>query len=276
MSKPSPLRYPSLEFGSGEATAFRPSLYDNKEDFIQRIAPMGMAAIYFGGFTLRTQDAPLSRQALYKLSFLYRHFLQPSGVKIAVQRNMAILSGEVANPTLVTAADILARQIEGIRQVKNETVCPNADASATCSAIQFLFATDQTLRSTVRVDAGEGKFALKGELGSEAQKHWAEQLAEAVSGGKVQSQITVGVSTPHAAEMARPPQIDDESLQTLVLLRLKLVRETEDVSLKVKANRGMVSLHGKVRSEALRQWVENLSRSTLGLRELRSALSIAD
>ena len=45
--------------------------------------------------------------------------------------------------------------------------------------------------------------------------------------------------------------------------------------MKVKASRGVVTLQGKVRTEALRQRVENIARSTLGLRELRSSLSIA-
>ena len=74
--------------------------------------------------------------------------------------------------------------------------------------------------------------------------------------------------------MAEPPLLDDESLQALVLFRLRLVRETEHLPVRVKANRGIVVLSGKVRTEALRQRVENLSRSTLGLRELRSSLSI--
>ena len=43
----------------------------------------------------------------------------------------------------------------------------------------------------------------------------------------------------------------------------------------VKATRGVVTLQGKVRTEALRQRAENIARSTLGLRELRSTLSIA-
>jgi len=37
----------------------------------------------------------------------------------------------------------------------------------------------------------------------------------------------------------------------------------------------VVTLQGKVRTETLRQRVENIARSTLGLRELRSTLSIA-
>jgi osmotically-inducible protein OsmY len=47
------------------------------------------------------------------------------------------------------------------------------------------------------------------------------------------------------------------------------------VPVRVKANRGIVVVQGKVRTEALRQRVENVARSTLGLRELRSSLSIS-
>ena len=288
MSKPSLRLHPSLESTAsvGESTPARHSLFDAKDDFIERIAPVGVAAIYFGGFSLSPQDAPLSRQALFKLSFLHRHFLQPGCVRIAVNRQTALLSGMVPHRALVTMAEILALQIEGIRRVQDETQSPPEDAllskipgqrenEAVRETIQFLYATDQTLRSGVQVSYAEGGLTLHGEVSSIAQKNWAEQLAEA-AGGKVQSQLKVSDATTFpAAHAAEPPLLDDESLQALVLFRLRLVRETEHLPVRVKASRGIVTLQGKVRTEALRQRVENLARSTLGLRELRSTLSIA-
>jgi osmotically-inducible protein OsmY len=122
------------------------------------------------------------------------------------------------------------------------------------------------------VSIREGRHLLEGEVGTPAQKNWAEQLARAV-GGEIESKLKIGVSTvvPISAETA---PVDDESLQALILFRLRLVRDTEHLPVKVTANRGVAILQGKVRSEALRQRVENIARSTLGVRELRSSLSI--
>src|SRR5476651_2368114 len=144
MPKPSRLLHPSLEstLSVGETGPLRHSLFDTKDAFIERIAPLGVAAIYFGGFSLSPQDAPLSRQALFKLSFLYRYFLQPGGLRIAVNRQTAILSGTVSNRALVTMADILALQIEGIQDVQDETQAPPENAShseAVRDSVQFLF-----------------------------------------------------------------------------------------------------------------------------------------
>jgi osmotically-inducible protein OsmY len=281
MPKPSLLRHASLESAMfvGEATPLRHSLFDTKDAFTERIAPVGVAAIYFGSFSLSPQDAPLSRQALFKLSFLHRYFLQPGGLRIVVNQQTAILSGTVTNRALVAMADILALQIEGIRHVQDETQAPPENASpseAVRDLVQLLFATDQTLRSGVQVSLSEGRLTLQGEVSSTAQKNWAEQLAEA-AGGEVESRLKVSDATTfpdtHSAE---PPLLDDESQQALMLFRLRLVRETEHLSVRVKANRGIVTLQGKVRTEALRQRVENIARSTLGLRELRSSLSIAE
>ena len=285
MSKPSRLFHPSLDSATsvGETQPLRHSLFDAKDDFIERIAPVGVAAIYFGGFSLSPQDAPLSRQALFKLSFLNRHFLQPAGLKIAVNRQTAVLSGTVAARALVTMGDILARQIEGITATTDETHALPEEATLTPGqreketvreAVQFLFATDQTLRSGVQVSLSEGYLTLAGEVSSIAQKNWAEQLAEA-AGGEVQSRLKVTEATTFAPAATEPPQIDDESQEALVLFRLRLVRETEHLPVRVKANRGVVTVQGKVRTEALRQRVENIARSTLGLRELRSSISIA-
>ena len=287
MTKPTHLLHPSLESATsvGETAPARHSLFDTKDDFIERIAPVGVAAFYFGSFSLSPQDAPLSRQALFKLSFLYRQFLQPGGLKIAVNRHTAVLSGTVATRALVTMADILALQIDGIRNVQDETVTTpesalpatipsQSEKEAAREAVQFLFATDQTLRSGVQITLTDGHLTLHGEVSSIAQKNWADQLAE-TTGAPVHSHLKVSEAITFAnAHGAEPPLLDDESQAALVLFRLRLVRETEHLPVRVKANRGIVTVQGKVRTEALRQRVENIARSTLGLRELRSTLSI--
>jgi osmotically-inducible protein OsmY len=276
MPYPSILLHPSLESSSSlnNFDGPRPSLFDSKDDFIARMAPIGMAAIYFGGFSLAPQDPALSRQALLKLSFAHRHYLHPAGVRFQVQRQTATISGSVTTQSLATLAEILAHQIEGIVQVKNETEASLADQPAVSSemeAVQLLLATDQSLRSQVQVTQEGDTLRLSGSVGSESQKNWAEQLVRAV-GAEVISELQV---VPTIESALKATQVDDESLQALVLYRLRLVRETEHLPLKVKANRGILTLHGKVRTEALRQRVENIARATLGLRELRSSLTIA-
>ena len=147
----------------GETAPIRHSLFDAKDDFIHRIAPVGVAAIYFGGFSLAPQDVPLSRQALFKLSFLNRHFLQAGGLKIVVNKHTAVLSGTVAARALATMANILALQIEGITSTQDDTIAAESDTPAihrekepVREAVQFLFATDQTLRSGVQVTLVDG------------------------------------------------------------------------------------------------------------------------
>lgn len=283
MPKPTIPRHPSMESSAsvGEPIPLRPSLYDAKDDFIERVAPIGMAAMYFGSFSLAPQDIALSRQALFKLSFVNRHFLQPAGLRILVQRETAILSGKLSARALATLAEILALQIEGINRVTDQTEVATGssaksgkgrDTETIRDSVALLFATDQTLRSGVQVGIREGRLVLEGQVTSTAQKNWAEQLVEAV-GGEVDSKLKIGAAS--SDDSAKPPQVDDESLQALILLRLRLIRDTEHLPLRVKANRGVVSLQGKVRTEALRRRAENLTRSTLGLHELRSTLSLA-
>ena len=271
---PSPSRRFSPNYDSGPIqVAARPSLYDNREDFIDRVAPIGMAAIYFGSFSLAPQDAALSRQALFKLSFVHRNFLSPAGLKIGVQHQTATFFGNVASRRLIMLGEILAQQIEGVAKVINDT-----DGNATLSspdsiqeAAQLIFATDQTLRTGIRLSQENGRLVLEGEVLSATQKTWAELLVASV-GGDLDSRLQV---TPlPATEPAKAPDVDDESLQALILFRLRLVRETEHLHLRIKATRGVVTLQGKVRTEMLRQRVENIARSTLGLRELRSSLTI--
>jgi osmotically-inducible protein OsmY len=275
MPYPTFLFHPSLESSSPglNVNTSRPSLFDSKDDFIARMGPIGVAAIYFGPFSLAPQDPALSRQALLKLSFAYRYYLQPAGIRYHVERQTATLSGSIKSTPLAICAEILAQQIEGIEQVKNETELAVEDRPAQSRellAIQLLLATDQSLRSPVKVSEESGALRLGGSVGSEAQKSWIEQLATAVD-AEVKSDLQVVPSQ----SVVKSADVDDESLQALVLFRLRLIRETEHLPLKVKAHRGVLTLHGKVRSEALRQRVENVARATVGLRELRSSLTIA-
>jgi hyperosmotically inducible protein len=279
MSKPSRCYHPSLETSAvtGEPARTRPSLYHTKDAFIERISPVATAVIFFGTFSLAPQDTSLSHQALFKLSFLHRHFLQHGGLKIVVNRQTAVLSGTLTSRLVFTMAEILAGQIEGIRQVKDETekTAAPSDKEAALEAIQFLFATDQTLRTGIQASLCDGRLTLEGEITSPTQKLWAEQLAGA-TGHEIDSNLTPATFIPAPMlKVSEPPQLDDESLQALVLFRLRLVCETESLPVKVKASRGVVTLQGKVRTEALRQRAENIARSTLGIRELRSSLTIA-
>jgi osmotically-inducible protein OsmY len=276
MPHPPILLHPSLESSSTPPSIepHRPSLFDSKDDFIARMGPIGVAAFYFGPFSLAPQDPALSRQALLKLSFAYRHYLQPAGVRYHVQRQTATMTGTVKSRLLSVFAEILAQQIEGVSHVKNETELAVEDrpsVSRSLEAVQLLLATDQSLRSQVKVSETGGKLTLSGSVGSEAQKSWAEQLAQGVD-AEIVSELQV---VPAIDSALKSTEVDDESLQALVLYRLRLVRETEHLPLKVKAHRGVLTLHGKVRSEALRQRVEHMTRATLGLRELRSTLTIA-
>lgn len=269
------LRHPSLESSSPQPKidGHRPSLFDAKDDFIARVGPIGMAAIYFGPFSLMPQDPALARQALLKLSFVHRQFLHPANVRFHAQKNSITLAGTVRTRLMPMLAEILANQIEGVTSVKNETELPIEDTPATTrslQAIQVLLATDQSLRTQVKISEEGGKLKLSGVAGSEAQKKWAEQLARAI-----EPDVVCELRVSSSPATVKVPDVDDESLQALVLFRLRLVRETEHLPLKVVAKRGVLTLQGKVRTEALRQRVEQMARATLGVGEVRSSLTIA-
>jgi len=81
------------------------SLYDTKDVFIERIAPLGVAAIIWQ-LSLSPQDAPLSHSPL-QVIVSPSPFSSAGGLRIVVDRQAAILSGKVTSRALVTMADIL-------------------------------------------------------------------------------------------------------------------------------------------------------------------------
>ncbi len=273
MSHPPLLRHPSLESSSPQPSydGHRASLFDAKDDFIARMGPIGVAAIYFGSFSLGPQDPAVSRHALLKLSFAYRHYLQPAGIRYHVETGTVTISGTVRSRLLGVLAELLARQIEGVETVKNEIELALEDRPAharTQEALHLLLATDHALRTQVKAAEADGKLKLSGTVGSAAQKSWVEQLARMLEAETI-SELQVSTSeTP-----VKTADVDDDSVQALVLFRLRLARETDPI--KVVARRGVVTLTGKVRSDASRQRIEHLTRATLGVVDLQSSLVVA-
>ena len=117
------LLHPSLESSSPQSQRRQPRgppFSIRRTISLPGSGPIGVAAIYFGPFSLAPQDPALSRQALLKLSFAYRYYLQPAGIRYQVQRQTATISGSIKSTPLALCAEILAQQIEGIEQVKSE------------------------------------------------------------------------------------------------------------------------------------------------------------
>jgi hypothetical protein len=183
-----------------------------------------MVALYFGPFSMEPQDAALGRQALFKLSFLHRHFLKPAGLGLAMRREAAHFSGRLPNGWLMEMAVLLARQIGGIERIVDETESRPAQTKA--------------------ADAAE------------------------------RDRLILATENPRRKDRATRIDMDDESLEALILFRLKLVPETAAAALKVKAERGVATLTGKVATAGVRAQVEKVARATLGLGELRLDVAV--
>ena len=116
------------------------------------------------------------------------------------------------------------------------------DIDSIAEAAHLLLITDQTLRAGLQVHAENGRLTLQGRVDSPAQKSWADVLLSS-TGAEVDSRLEVAPIPSH--QVTKPADVDDESLQALVLLRLRLVRETEHLPVKVKAHRGVVTFAGQ-------------------------------
>jgi osmotically-inducible protein OsmY len=258
------------------STSASPFVDDN---FLLHMAPVSVGAFFFGSFHPNAEDQVQAQRALYKTSFVYRHFLQPGGIKVVIDEGSLTLSGKTSSRTVSLLAVALANQVMGTIKVSDETTRtevtsrPETEDAEIRSRLQLILATDSLLGSdAIEVTVNNGQVNISGQVSSAANKIWAETLLKSVAPqGKLTFQVTVGKSD----EAPKAPQsMDDDSLLTLAHARLKLIESLGKSEVRLSSQRQIITLSGTVSSGAEKELIESVVANTFGVRSFKSTLSV--
>jgi hyperosmotically inducible periplasmic protein len=127
-----------------------------------------------------------------------------SSTTVAVQNGVVTLGGTAANPAQKELTEVYARDIEGVKTVKNDIVLKDQpapgptigekidDASITSQVKYALLTHKSTHAIKTKVTTIEGRISITGEAASAAEKALVTKLAEDVRGVKsVSNAMTV-------------------------------------------------------------------------------------
>lgn len=253
-----------------------------EENYLLHLAPVSIGVFFFGSFHPNNEDKVQAQRALYKTSFLYRHFLQPGGLKVVIDENSLTLTGKTSSSAVSLMAYVLGTQIMGPNiKIADETTRVeehgrplkpsdrNSDGELR-ARLQLMLATDAMLSSEgIEVHVINGQAKISGQVSSAAHKAWADTLLHSVV-----PMAKVSINVNGKADIKPSPSIDDDSLQALALTRLRLIPSFSAADVRAMSQRQVLTVTGSVRTAADKELAEAVLKHTFGLRDFKGALTV--
>jgi hyperosmotically inducible protein len=209
-------------------------------------------------------------------------------INVDTSDGVVTLTGQVGSEEVKSLAGEIARDTEGVREVKNEiAVDASAPASAESARVDDLEIRVAILEAFARSPELSGKaidvkvdnriVALAGTVDTPVQRNGAEQAARAVEGV---AGITNNIAVANPQAPGEPPAAGaspaDANLDLAKHVKFELFDsgafDTSTVT--VRAEDGNVTLSGTVRSRAEQLLAEKIAQGTLGVKKVVNELKV--
>jgi osmotically-inducible protein OsmY len=206
-------------------------------------------------------------------------FIQPTELEVQVAGGIVTLAGTVPTWAQCRQAERVAREVRGVKLVRNNLTVQETDASARRS--------DEAIRSDVEVELArdahltglpisvfveDGVVRLEGEVPNLFHRDRAsEEVRRVANVRSVNNQLAV-MSQLTFALFPEPPS--DAELRRVVLEELKADPRVVMAEVEVAVNRRKVTLIGAVTSMFERQAAERIARSVTGVTRVENKLAV--
>lgn len=238
-------------------------------------------------------------KAKLETTYLLNRQLNPFDIKTDIKDGVAVLSGTVESDVERDLAEELALSIEGIQEVKNELkVDPSTagmpptdsaersfsrkveDANLTAQVKSQLLSNRNTGGLAIDVDTRNAVVTLSGSVKSDAEAELAGRIAQNTRGvSSVENQLTVGgeeaTVVGEAEREARDvaESISDGWITAKVKSALIYNRNVDGSDIDVETQDGVVTLRGRVDSDAERELALSIASDIKGVESVKSELT---
>jgi osmotically-inducible protein OsmY len=241
------------------------------------------------------RESDLWIKAKLVTSYTLNQHLNPFKLDVDVKDGVVRLGGKVDSDVERDLAVEIAKGTEGVKKVEEEIrIEPGAMAGERREPEFFRTVEDATVTARVKskllwnrntngldidVDTDNGVVTLKGKVGSDAHRELALQLARNTTGvQRVKGELEVEPATKKAGEKGTLETMEttagDAWITTKVKSMLLFSRETEGADIDVSTAGQIVTLKGTVTSEEQKEKILKLVGETVGVKEVRSQLSV--
>lgn len=223
---------------------------------------------------------------------LSRH-LRANDLKVSVQDGKATLTGKVDDDVNKALAKEIALGVDGIKQVDNQILVESDyvpakpatrsygevidDASISATVKSKLLWSKSTEGLATQVETRAGTVTLKGTADSGAAKELAGRMAMNTRGVvAVDNQLQVKAGEPSVTDSAKSAAADaergitDSWITTKVKSTLLYSSNVEGSAIEVNTKSGVVSLSGKLSSDAERALAVELAQNVRGVRSVQA------
>jgi hyperosmotically inducible periplasmic protein len=252
--------------------------------------------VYKNGFHLPTSfgsmfSADADTEGKVKDSFRYSKRLMGYNLGVVANTGVVTLTGQLPSDALKSLAGEIARDTQGVTEVKNEiAVDPGAQPSIENSRIDDLEIRAALLEALARSPELGGKsidvkvekrmVTLSGTVETPAQRNGAEQTARAVDGvAGISNNLAVtnpqAATEPPAQATPKPSEVAG-NLAKIVEFELFRSGAFDTSKMKIVAVADGVTLSGTVRSIAEQLLAEKIAQSTHGVNKVSNELRVAE
>jgi len=232
-------------------------------------------------------DADTSRKVKTALGLSKR--LSGFDINVNTSDGVATLTGQVPAEEIKSLAGEIARDTAGVKDVNNEiTVDPAAQPSSErvhiedleirAAILEGLAHSKELGGKNIDVKVENRSVTLQGSVETPTQRNGAEQIARAADGV---SGVTnnLAVTNPEAANeppaSAATPVDTNADLAKRVEFELFRTNAFNTSTMHIKAEEGVVSLSGTVRSRAEQLLAEQVAQTVSGVKKVTNDLKIA-
>ena len=240
-----------------------------------------------------------------------RYFTTPEvkagTIDVSTSGGVVTLTGEVKSDAAKQQALAVARQVEGVRDVRDQltVATPTAATSGTAASpeprpgetsgkaaaakpgepagaawtttkIQARYFADPDVKGrNIDVTTRDGVVTLSGRVETEAQRVKAVQIARGTDGVRaVQDSLTVGAAADAVGSGGPATRPTDEQLVPRVQAKFYQNDNLRGSSIDVASSQRVVTLSGAVQSEARKRLAVSIARSVDGVSEVRDELRV--
>ncbi|GAB5382538.1 MAG: BON domain-containing protein [Aliiglaciecola sp.] len=128
----------------------------------------------------------------------------------------------------------------------------------------------------INTDVSDGTITLTGKVDSEVDKALAEELLASLDGVKgVENELTV-VNNDKKSDSEMMQSLTDTKVETVVKTRLLLESEVRGTAIEVEVDKGVVTLKGKVDSDAAKDLAIAIAKNTDDVDSVVDNLTVAE
>jgi hyperosmotically inducible periplasmic protein len=214
-----------------------------------------------------------------KSSYAFKSYLKGDDIRVRSMHSSVILLGVVSDKYHRMLAQETAAAVPGVKSVDNrleirgDAPAENSDAWLRDKVKAALLLHASASGATTRVEAKGGQVTLRGSASSRVQKEMSSVLARDVEGVKgVKNEMSVSIGLRDKTNAGK--NIDDASVTSQVKLALLYHRASSALATSVVTRKGVVTLSGRVRSQAEANLTTRLVSDVNGVREVKNRLVV--